>query len=204
MDMKSGRKKMLIVGVTGGIASGKSTLLGIFRSLGVAGIDSDGIVHQLLKRGTRVFSEVVAAFGEKYLNRFGELDRRHLGRTVFSSRAARLRLERIVHPAVFAEIARQTQAMRRRGRRMVAIDIPLLYETRATGAADLVAVAYVPRPVQMRRLMKRSLTRAESAARIRAQWGLDWKRRRADVVFDMTKSLRRIKREVRSWLSKVA
>lgn len=194
---------MLMAGITGGIASGKSTLLKIFRTLGVPGIDSDRIVHQLLRRGTRVFSEVVAAFGEAYLTRTGELDRRKLGRRVFSSRAARRRLEGIVHPAVFAEIARKSQSFRRQGRKILAIDIPLLFEAGARRGVDVVVVAYVPRAVQMRRLRARGFSSRDAAARLRAQWGLDWKRRHADVVFDMRKSLQGIKKEVGAWLSSI-
>lgn len=192
----------LIVGITGGIASGKSTLLKMFRAAGAGGIDCDRIVHQLLRRGTRVFSEVVATFGDSYLTRQGELDRGRLGRKVFSDRAARRRLERIIHPAVFAEIARKTREFRGRGRRWVAVDIPLLFETRATQGVDRIVVAYVPRPVQLARLKRRGLTRPEALSRMRSQWSLEWKRRRADVVFDMTKPLGQIQREVHTWVRK--
>lgn len=194
-------KATWVIGITGGIASGKSTLLRMFRAAGVPGIDSDRIVHQLLRRGTKIFSEVVETFGEEYLTSRGDLDRKKLGRTVFANRAARRKLERIVHPAVFADIARRIQSLRRRGRRRVAVDIPLLFETRATDGVDAIAVAYVPRDVQLNRLRRRHLARAPAMARIRAQWSLDWKRRRADKVFDMTRSLPRIQREVRQWLS---
>ncbi len=189
-----------VIGITGGIASGKSTLLKLFRAEGVAGVDSDLIVHQLLCRGTKVYSAVVETFGEEYLNSEGILNRKKLGRKVFSNRVARRKLEGIVHPAVFAAIARETQRLRRRGRRQVAVDIPLLFETHATSGVDVIAVAYVPRSIQLKRLRRRNLTPSEAMARIRAQWSLERKRRRADIVFDMRKSLTQIKREVRSWL----
>ncbi len=197
------KRRLTVIGITGGIASGKSTLLGYFQSAGVPGIDCDRIVHQMLRRGTRVYSEIVAVFGEGYLDRRGELDRRRLGRTVFSDRSARRKLERIVHPAVFASIARQTVAYRRRGYRVIAVDIPLLFETRSARGVDVIAVAYVPRAVQVRRLRQRGWTVSEALARIRAQWSLDWKRRHADKVFDMRRSLRQIRWEVRQWVRKM-
>jgi len=193
-----------VIGVTGGIASGKSTLLGLLRREGVPGIDSDRIVHRLLRRGTAVYSDVAAAFGEAYLGARGEIDRRKLGRTVFASRAARRKLERIVHPAVFAQIAEEAGRLRRRGHRRMAVDVPLLFETRADEGVDVVAVAHVPRAVQVRRLLARGHTRAEATARIGSQLSLDWKRRRADKVFDMTKPINQVRQEVRAWLKQLS
>lgn len=194
---------MCVIGITGGIASGKSTLLKLFRLEGVPGIDSDLIVHRLLRRGTRVYSAVVRAFGKEYLNSRGGLDRRKLGRKVFSNSAAREKLERIVHPAVFAAIAGETRKWRRRGCRRVAVDIPLLFETHASSGVDVIAVAYVPRSIQLERLRRRKLTATEAMARIRAQWKLERKCRKANIVFDMRKSLTHIKQEVRAWLSRL-
>lgn len=195
---------MFVIGITGGIASGKSTLLNLFRAEGIPCIDSDRIVHQLLRRGTKVFSEIIETFGEQYLiSGKGELDRKKLGRMVFSNRSARRKLEKIVHPAVFANIAHQTRTLRRRGCLRVAVDIPLLYETKAIHGVDAVAVAYVPRSIQIQRLRQRNLTRTEALARLGAQWSLERKRKQADIVFDMRKPIPQIRREVRSWLNRV-
>ncbi|MBI4179089.1 dephospho-CoA kinase [bacterium] len=193
-------KSMVVVGLTGGIASGKSTLMGVFRSAGVPGVDIDRIVHRLLRKGTRVYAAVRALFGGEYLTPSGQIDRRRLGRKIFSDRSARRCLERIVHPAVFAEMDRRIGRYARRGARLVVVDIPLLYETRSARRFDKIVVAYAPRRVQMARLLRRGLGRAESAARIRAQWSLAWKRRRADVVFDMQRPLSKIRQEVERWV----
>ncbi len=194
------RSRTRIVGVTGGIATGKSTLLGMFRRLGVACIDSDAIAHRLMKRGGRVYSDVLAVFGDRYLDASGEIDRRALGCRIFSSRPARRALERIVHPAVFAEIARRIRHFRRRGRGIVAVDIPLLFETRAEPVVDEIVLAYAPRSVQVERLRRRGISPAAAAARLRAQWSIGRKRARSDKIFDMRRSLREIRREVRTWL----
>lgn len=194
---------MRVVGVTGGIASGKSTLMGMFRSAGVPGIDSDRIVHRLLRKGTRVFHLVKSAFGPACLDQHGNIDRRALGRRVFSDVRARRRLERIVHPAVFAEIDRSVRRLARRRVRLAAVDIPLLYETKSEIRYDVIVVAYVPRSVQILRLLRRGMPRLAARARIQAQWSLEWKRRRADVVFDMTKPLGRLKGEVVQWIQKI-
>ncbi len=196
--MRGHDSKTTIVGITGGIATGKSTLLGIFRGMGVPTIDSDRIVHGLLRRGTKVFSAVVASFGRSYLSAGGCLDRRKLGEMVFRNRVARRRLERIVHPAVFTEIARQIGMYRRRHSPVVAVDIPLLFEARATIAIDMIVVAYAPPAIQIRRLRARGLGAQAARARIRAQWSIEYKRRRADIVFDMRSPIRRIRQEVRS------
>lgn len=194
---------MKLIGVTGGIASGKSTLMRMFRAAGVPGIDSDRIVHRLLRRGTRVFSKVKAVFGKSCLAPGGEIDRRKLGRKVFSDTRARRRLEAIVHPAVFSAIDQSSRRLARRGARIAAVDIPLLFETRSARKFDLVVVAYAPRSVQLRRLRERNLTRAEAIFRLRAQWSLEWKRRRADAVFDMTKPISKLKKEVGQWIRRI-
>lgn len=194
---------MTVIGVTGGIASGKSTLVSMLAREGCCVVDSDVIVHRLLLKRTRVHARVRKVFGADYLDAHGELDRRKLGRLVFADRVARRRLEGIIHPAVFAEIRRQIRAFRARGCRCVVVDIPLLFETHAERLVDTIAVAYAPRSVQMRRLSARGLARTDALRRIRAQWSLDAKRRRADVVFDMRKTMSQIQREVRQWIRKV-
>lgn len=192
-----------LLGITGGVGSGKSTLMRLLGRAGVPGIDSDAIVHRLLGRGTQVYAEVVAQFGEDILGESGRIDRRRLGRKVFASKASRRRLERIIHPAVFAEIAREVRRLGAGGCKLAAVEIPLLFETGAERGMDKTVVAYAPKSVQLERVMRRdNLSRADTLRRIESQIPIGEKRRRADAIFDMRKPLRVLGAEVRDFVKR--
>lgn len=193
-----------VVGLTGGIATGKSTVAHMLTRLGAAVIDADAIVHELQAPGTPVLRGIVAAFGPEILRPDGSLDRARLGRHVFADPEARARLNGIVHPAVGAEMARRLEAARRAGARLVVLDIPLLLESRARGggAGDLVEaviLVYAPEALQVERQMARDRTsREEAQARVRAQMPIEEKRRLADHVIDNSGSLEETRRQVRA------
>ncbi|MEW8978130.1 MAG: dephospho-CoA kinase [Symbiobacterium sp.] len=188
---------MRIVGLTGSIASGKSTVSAILRELGAPVIDADAIVHDLQRPGTPVTEAIAREFGPAVLRPDGSLDRAALGRIVFSDPARRRALEAIVHPAVRAEIERQVEALRREGRAAVVLDIPLLFETGWDKRVDEVWVVYVDETTQRARLMGRDgLSPAEAEARIAAQMSLEEKMRRADRVIDNRGDLARTRAQV--------
>ena len=156
------------VGLTGGIASGKSTVSAILRELGVSVIDGDVLAREVVARGTPGLDRVVAEFGPSLLTPEGDLDRAAMGRLVFSDEDARRRLEAIVHPLVYERI-RELEADAPDDA-VVVHDIPLLAENARAGDFDAVIVVDVPEEVQVDRMVRdRGWTEADARARIAAQ-----------------------------------
>lgn len=193
-----------VVGLTGGIGSGKSTVAQILRSLGAVVIDADAIVHELQAPGSPLLAEMVDAFGPGIVGADGALDREALGRIVFADSAHRARLSALVHPRVGVEMARRLAEARARGAGLVVLDVPLLLESRAAGRAgavpyEAVIVVWAPEAVQLERQMRRDgRARDEALRRIRAQMPLDEKRRLAEYVIDNSGSREETERQVRS------
>ncbi len=186
-----------VIGLTGGIGTGKSTVSRMFERLGAVVIDADAIVHELQAPGTPLLQEMVGAFGASILDAEGALDRAALAELVFRDPEARARLNALVHPRVAAEMARRLHEARAAGAPLVVLDIPLLLET-GRGGFDAVVVVYAPEEVQVRRQMERDgCSRQEAEARVRAQMSIEEKRRRADYVIDNSGTLEETERQVR-------
>lgn len=184
--------RLLRVGLTGGIATGKSVCLEAFRALGAATIDADVLARDAVAPGSPGLAAVVARFGPGVILASGALDRAALARIVFADASARRDLEAIVHPVVRARIADWFLAQESQpGDDHVAIaDIPLLYETGRAQDFDRVVVAACHPEQQIARVMARDgLSRADALARIAAQYPIDDKRRMADLVIDTSGSL---------------
>ncbi len=180
---------MKLVGLTGGIGSGKSTVAGLLAEHGAVVIDADAIVHELQAKGTPLLAEIARAFGPEILAEDGSLDREALGAIVFRDEAARTRLGQIVHPKVGAEMVRRIEAAREAGHSLVVLDVPLLLEGRKAGRAAVpyhaVVVVWVPTEVQVERTVSRDdCSEEEARRRIAAQMSLDEKRELADHVID--------------------
>ena len=172
---------MFVLGLTGGIAMGKSTAAATFHSFGVPVFDADAAVHDLFAPGGAAVAPVSAAF-PGCLSPEGGVDRRALGRTVFEDPDRLARLETIVHPLVEAAQRRFLARPAAAGRRLVVLDIPLLYETGAERRVDAVVVVSAPAFLQAQRVLRRGAS-AERLAAIRARQTPDAdKRRRADFV----------------------
>jgi dephospho-CoA kinase len=194
-----------IVGLTGGIASGKSTVARMLTELGAIVIDADAIVHELQAPGSPLLAEIIEAFGPQILPADGALARPALGALVFSDAEARERLGSIVHPKVGAEMLRRIAAARSSGAALIVLDIPLLFEGRARGtgsaaqfALDATILATVPEEAQVERQMERDgCDREEALRRIRAQLPLEEKQRLADYVIDNSGSRAETERQVR-------
>jgi dephospho-CoA kinase len=195
-----------VIGLTGGIGTGKSTVARMLAELGAVVIDSDAIVHELQAPGTPLLAEIEAAFGPDVLRPDGSLDRAALGARVFADPAARARLNALVHPAVGRESLRRLEAARASGAELVVVDIPLLFETRVHGTAsranlgaEVVVVVYAPRELQIeRQLARNGYDRAEAERRLDAQLPIEEKRRLADHVIDNAGSLERTREQVRA------
>ena len=176
---------MIVIGVAGGIASGKSTVARVFERLGARVLDADAIGHDLL-RTDRLRSAIRETFGEDVLNEEGEVDRQALGRVVFGDEGARQRLNRLVRPAIRAEIRRRTGEMRGEGYDgVVVVDAPLLVDTGPTDLADKVILVTAPASTRKERIILRSgLTGREAEQRIAAQASDAKQARWADFVLE--------------------
>ncbi|WP_176063509.1 dephospho-CoA kinase [Anaeromyxobacter diazotrophicus] len=174
---------MRVIGLTGGIASGKSTFAAELRALGAPVVDADQLARAAVARGSAGLAAVVGAFGAEVLGEDGQLDRRRMAARVFSDPAARARLEAIVHPTVRALFRKELARLAARGEPLAFYDVPLLYEAGLEREVELVVVVWTPREVQLRRLAARDgLSRPEAEARLAAQTPLDEKAARADAV----------------------
>jgi dephospho-CoA kinase len=195
-----------VIGLTGGIGSGKSTVSRMLAELGAVVIDSDENVRELQAPGTPLLAAIAAALGPQAIQADGALDRAWVGELVFRDEAARKQLNAIVHPAVGRETARRLEAAREHGAPLVVLDIPLLFETRLHGTAsranlgvEAVVVVYAPRELQIRRQLERNgYARAEAERRVEAQLPIEEKRARADHVIDNSGSLEETRRQVRA------
>jgi dephospho-CoA kinase len=176
-------KGMRLVGLTVGIASGKSTFAAALRALGAPVLDADQLARAAVAKGTPGLAAVVAAFGPAVLTPDGELDRKRMASRVFSDPAARARLEAIVHPEVRARFRGELARLEAEGHRIVFYDVPLLFEARQQEQVDLAVVVWAPREAQVARLLERDgLSRQEAEARLAAQLPIDAKAGLADVV----------------------
>jgi len=189
---------MLVVGLTGGIATGKSTAAQMLEERGVAVLDADVLVRELQVPGTEVHRAILAAFGPEFLAPDGTLDREKLGARVFADPAARRALEAIVHPAVTAEIARRVEALRRGGRtRLCVLEAALLVEGGPRGIVDRLVVITAPEAEQVARLRaKAGLTEEEASRRVRAQLPSALKARHADYILVNDGDLASLARQV--------
>ncbi|HLZ94891.1 MAG TPA: dephospho-CoA kinase [Candidatus Dormibacteraeota bacterium] len=175
---------MKLIGLTGGVGSGKSTVAAILRHLGAVIVDADEAAHAVYEPGTPGFDAVVAEFGPEYV-RDGRIDRGGLGRLVFDDEAARARLNAIVHPLVREWMAERTRDAFEQGAEIVVQDVPLLYENGLEDLFSSIVLVYAPPDVQLRRLVgERGLPEDRARAMIAAQMPIDEKRRRAHHVID--------------------
>ncbi len=183
------------VGLTGGVASGKSTVSGMLRELGAVVIDADQLARDVVARGTAGLAAVVAEFGSDLLTPEGDLDRPAMAALVFADPAARKRLEAIVHPLVFAEIMRLEEEAPAGS--VVVHDIPLLAESGRADTFDAVVVVDVPTEVQVDRMVRdRGWTREEAEARIGAQASREDRRALATYVIENDGSLEDLRARV--------
>jgi dephospho-CoA kinase len=181
---------MRVVGLTGGIACGKSTVSEMLRRLGVPIVDADEIAREVVEPGSPVLAAVATEFGPGVLLPDGTLDRVGLGKRVFADAHARARLNAIVHPAVRERSAARLAAEARKGAPIAVYDAALILENGLGGAMDALIVVAVPEDVQVERLVRRDGIDHEAAlARIRAQMPLAEKVAAADWVIDNSGTL---------------
>ena len=188
---------MLVIGLTGGIGSGKSTVSDMLRAKGAAVVYADLVGHEVYRPGTAVWDEVVAAFGSDVLTADQEIDRRKLGSIVFADPAARRRLNAITHPPMRRLMAERLDDLRRQGMHVAVLEAALLIEAGWVDLADEVWLTLVAPAEAAQRLMARSgLCREEAEARIASQLSNQERLEHADVVIDTDCSLAEVARRV--------
>lgn len=172
----------MIIGLTGSIASGKSTIANMIREYHIPIVDADLIARQVVEKGTPTLQKIVETFGEVVLTEDGNLNRPKLGEVIFNNEEKRLQLNAIIHPAIREEMLNQRDAYIAEGRHVV-MDIPLLFESKLQHFVEKVLVVTVSPEVQLQRLMARnSLTEEEAKTRIASQLPLSEKEAGADAV----------------------
>lgn len=191
---------MLLVGLTGGLATGKSTVAGLFRACGAVVLDADVLAREVVQPGKAAWRDIVRTFGKAVLRPDRTLDREALAAIVFSNQAKRRRLNAIVHPRVAREQARLTREIAKKDPKAVVIyDVPLLFEAGVHRRMDRVIVVTADQRTQIARLLRRNhLSRAEALRRIRSQMPLPDKVKLADYVLDGTLPLSELRRHVKA------
>ena len=187
---------MKLLGLTGGIGSGKSMVASMFTQLGADVIDADQLARDVVEPGEPALKEIATAFGKDVLLPDGRLNRGKLARIIFADPVARGKLNAITHPRIQERMAAEISARASRPGILIA-DIPLLYENERAGTVETVIVVWVDPETQLRRLHERDgLTEEDALQRIAAQMPLDEKRARADVVIDNSGSRENTRRQV--------
>lgn len=194
----------LIVGLTGGIASGKSTISSYYQSLNIPIIDADIESRLAVEKGEPAYIKIAAHFGKEVLHSDGTLNRQKLGEIIFSNEEERRVLNSIVHPDVRRRIEEKQRQAVEAGEKVVILDIPLLFENKLNHTVDRTILVYVDQDTQIARLMKRNdLSYEQALKRINAQMPLQEKLALADEVINnngsMEESIHQANRILKKW-----
>jgi dephospho-CoA kinase len=178
-------KIMLVIGLTGGIASGKSTVSRMLQDAGIPVICADLLAREAVSPGSRGLTKIKELFGPAVIDPQGNLDRLAMAEIVFRDEDKRRALEDIVHPEVRKGMYKLLGQLRSQGASMAVVDVPLLFEKKWQESFDFILVVYVPREVQEQRLIERDRISIQAArARIAAQMSMDEKKKLADRIID--------------------
>lgn len=198
----------IVIGLTGGIGSGKSTVAEMYRALGATLIDADAIVRELQAAGSPLLARIAESFGDSVIREDGELDRKALAARVFGDAEARERLNRMIHPLVVEKLGERLAEAQQRGDAIIVLDIPLLFEGRGSEVSsaarlpfDATVLVHAPEAMQIERLMARTgCDRAHAERRVRAQMPIDEKIALADYTIDNSGTREDTERQVRETL----
>jgi dephospho-CoA kinase len=187
----------LVIGLTGGIASGKSTVSNILKEMNITIIDADVEARLAVEKGEPAYQKIVAEFGNDILLTNEEIDRVKLGSIIFHNAEKRQLLNSIVHPEVRKRMNNQVEAAKEREEQVIILDIPLLFESKLTHMVEKTILVYVDRDIQLKRLMERNdLSLEEAEARIKSQMPLSEKVALADDVINNNGSIAETKKQV--------
>lgn len=188
----------MLLGLTGGIATGKSTVSLMFAKCGAQIIDADVIARLVVEPGSTGAAQVASRFGSHLFDEQGVLDRQKLGELIFQDASRRAELNQILHPLIRQEMREQTAVIQQNDPDAIVIwDVPLLYEGKLTNQVEKVIVVYIPEFLQIERLMKRNqLTLAQAKQRIQSQLSIEQKKSLADYLIDNSGSYEHTERQV--------
>ena len=187
----------LVIGLTGGIASGKSTVSNMLKEMDITVIDADVEARLAVEKGEPAHQKIIAEFGDDVLLDNEEIDRVKLGSIIFHDAEKRQLLNGIVHPEVRNRMHNQVEAAKERGEQVMVLDIPLLFESKLTHMVEKTILVYVDRDIQLNRLMERNdLSLEDAEARISSQMPLSDKVALADAVINNNGSISETKKQV--------
>ncbi|MBA4601633.1 dephospho-CoA kinase [Thermoactinomyces mirandus] len=188
----------MLLGLTGSIATGKSTVSAMLRQKGAYVIDADQAAREAVEPGSEGLKRIVDHFGAEMLDDEGRLDRARLGAVIFQDPWKRKKLNRLLHPLIMQTMQSQTDKIRKRVKQGLIIwDVPLLIEENLTPLVEAVILVYVPKEIQLERLMKRNaLSKKEALGRIEAQMDIEEKRKFANYIIDNRGTLSDTERQV--------
>ncbi len=187
---------MIIAGLTGGIATGKTTVSNFLNELGAHIIDADKIAHNVVKKKYPAWEKIVSHFGKNILLDSGEINRENLGKIIFNNPSEKNILNKIVHPYVFEKIEEDIKKIKQKDdNKVIILDVPLLIETKMHKSLEFVIVVYVPLAIQLIRLMARDNTsKKNSLAKISSQISIEEKKQIANIVINNSKNLQETKK----------
>lgn len=190
------------LGLTGSIATGKSTVSNYFKKVGFPVVDADLGARAVVEPGTQGLQAIKEHFGEDFLFPNGILNRKKLGDLVFTDKGQVQSLNQLLLPYIYDWVNDQAQSYQDQGHQLIVLDIPLLYETKYQDACDAVMLVYVPESIQLQRLMDRdNLSEDEAFDRMLSQYNIEQKLRWADIVIDNQGSIQQTEQQVEAWLS---
>ncbi|WP_062047810.1 dephospho-CoA kinase [Bacillus sp. JCM 19034] len=193
----------MLIGLTGGIASGKSTVSEMFRNFGFPIIDADLIAREVVEPGSVGLNRIVEHFGQNILMDDGSLNRARLGQIIFANDEKRNSLNRITHPLIRERMEEEKERLLKNGVSTIVYDIPLLYESNLFHLVDKVLLVYVDQKTQLKRLMNRNqLNKREAMKRIQSQLSLEQKKERADAIIDNAGSVDETKKQLIALMQK--
>lgn len=194
----------MIIGLTGGIASGKSTVSGMLKGLGAVIIDADKIARQVVEPNQPTWHKIKQRFGEEIFHPNGQLDRKKLGAIIFKDGQARTDLNALIHPAIRESMKQQKEKAQRQGIELIVMDIPLLFESELEYMVEKILVVYVPEEIQKDRLMLRDQIDEKIALqKMSSQLSIEQKKAKGHAFIDNSGSLMKTKKQlehiIRKW-----
>jgi len=193
--------KKLVIGVTGSLGSGKTTVSGMLGCLGGKIVDADKIAHEIIKPYKKIYKKIVRVFGREVLKKDGSVDRRKLGQIVFKSSSALGTLNKIMHPEIIRLIKEDIQLTKKK---IIVLDAPLLVEAGLLNFVDYLIVVRAKKDAQLERVSKKSgIKKSEIIRRMKAQYPISAKVRLADFIIDNSRTLENTKKQVKEIWRKI-
>ena len=192
---------MKIVGLTGGISSGKSTVSSYLKQLKIPVIDADEVARKVVEPNSQGAIEIRKTFGSDVFEEDGSLNRQKLGALIFSNAENRQKLDNLLQPLIKIMILDEIEEYRQKGENMIVLDLPLLFEKQYEELCEEIIVVYIPKELQLERLMRRNqYTKQEALSRIDSQLSIEEKRKRATVLLDNQGTIQQLYQQVEQWL----